>query len=331
MADNLLDQLRDLALRIQIEPKQGIGRAATVDSVITVLSNLNKSYVNYLKVALEKQGITNDTTDVATLDKLLLEHMKLRIVDLNFGSFEASVAPPIVAEPAPLFAESVSAFERDTFREFKTLVGENFTDSRVLTSVSERFDERERASIFRPLFKVPGSGYRVNLKDRSDKVYRTIVRPSKEKMRFYVPKLTQPEVAEPTGKTVRAYIQLAGDDERLTAKNIVKVHHLAEVDPATIPITFKEMTFDSFYVEFHSPLIGEVTLDEQQYFVTNDDLDITVWGDSRTEAEDAFRFAIFALYRNFYFEQDESKLSPGARELKAHLFRITKTTNFDAG
>jgi hypothetical protein len=59
------------------------------------------------------------------------------------------------------------------------------------------------------------------------------------------------------------------------------------------------------------------------YVIQNEELDITVWGESREEAEDSFAFTFHSLYQNFATEID-SKLSKDAKSLKENLLKTVK-------
>ena len=54
-------------------------------------------------------------------------------------------------------------------------------------------------------------------------------------------------------------------------------------------------------------------------------LDLTVWGATLAEAEDALAFGFFSLYQNYYLE-DDANLAPDAVELKARLHRLILET-----
>ena len=50
----MLDELRDIAFRFQIDPNKTVGHAARISSVISVLSNINQSFQNFLEVEFFK-------------------------------------------------------------------------------------------------------------------------------------------------------------------------------------------------------------------------------------------------------------------------------------
>jgi hypothetical protein len=62
---------------------------------------------------------------------------------------------------------------------------------------------------------------------------------------------------------------------------------------------------------------------DENYTITNQILDITTWGESLEEAQDAFSFSFYALYENFYNENSE-KLSSKAIKVKEKLHNLIK-------
>jgi hypothetical protein len=76
-------------------------------------------------------------------------------------------------------------------------------------------------------------------------------------------------------------------------------------------------------------LDSAVSFEEGNYIITNGLLDITVWGKTRDEAEDAFAFAFHALYENFANEKDKN-LSPDANALKRTLQKIVGRTTLNS-
>ena len=50
----MLDKLRDIAIRFQIDPELTVGHAAKVTTVIKVLTEMNKSFSNFLEVEFLK-------------------------------------------------------------------------------------------------------------------------------------------------------------------------------------------------------------------------------------------------------------------------------------
>jgi len=70
-------------------------------------------------------------------------------------------------------------------------------------------------------------------------------------------------------------------------------------------------------------LDNQVTYEDDNFIIRNDEFDITVWGQTRDKAQEAFGFTFHALYKNYMLEKDEN-LSDKAVELKNKLKLIIK-------
>ncbi len=79
---------------------------------------------------------------------------------------------------------------------------------------------------------------------------------------------------------------------------------------------------DRIYV-LSRKIISEVTYEDNNFIVRNDEFDITAWGQTRDKALEAFAFTFDALYKNYALEKDEN-LSDKAIELKNKLKSIIK-------
>jgi len=72
-------------------------------------------------------------------------------------------------------------------------------------------------------------------------------------------------------------------------------------------------------------LNGIVTFEAGNYSIFNKLLDITVWGKTRDDAEEAFAFAFHSLYENFA-KEDDKNLTSNARRLKKILRQLVVNT-----
>ena len=64
---------------------------------------------------------------------------------------------------------------------------------------------------------------------------------------------------------------------------------------------------------------------EEVFVIRCEALDLTVWGQTLTEAEEALAFGFYSLYQNYYLEADE-QLAPDAQRLKALLHTLILDT-----
>lgn len=70
-------------------------------------------------------------------------------------------------------------------------------------------------------------------------------------------------------------------------------------------------------------LDNQVTYEENNFIIRNEEFDITAWGQTRDKALEAFAFTFDALYKNYALEKDEN-LSDKAITLKNKLKSIIK-------
>ncbi len=89
----------------------------------------------------------------------------------------------------------------------------------------------------------------------------------------------------------------------------------------TYPYRPQYLSFNGSNYILHKKLDSNVAFEEGQFIITNDLLDITVWGKTRDEAEEAFAFTFHSLFENFAKESDKN-LSPKARRLKKTLMNL---------
>ncbi|WP_375417724.1 hypothetical protein [uncultured Hymenobacter sp.] len=64
---------------------------------------------------------------------------------------------------------------------------------------------------------------------------------------------------------------------------------------------------------------------EDLFIIRCEALDLTVWGQTLTEAEDALAFSFYSHYQSYYLEADE-ELAPDAQRLKALLHMLILDT-----
>lgn len=64
---------------------------------------------------------------------------------------------------------------------------------------------------------------------------------------------------------------------------------------------------------------------EDLFIIRCESLDLTVWGQTLTEAEEALAFSFYSLYQNYYLAADD-QLAPDALGLKARLHTLILET-----
>lgn len=94
--------------------------------------------------------------------------------------------------------------------------------------------------------------------------------------------------------------------------------------PATFPVTLHHVVrqidvlrHDQLVFILARKLETEVSF-EDLFIIRCETLDLTVWGQTLTEAEEALAFSFYSLYQNYYLAADD-QLAPDALRLKSSL------------
>jgi hypothetical protein len=325
----MISSLKDIAFRIHIEPLKTVEHAAKVDTVIKVLSEIVKSYNNYLEIEFFKNDSFKKVYDEKNrVLETLRNELKLLIVDLNFSSFEAALAPNVLETSSPLFKHEVQEWKKETYVNYRDFViMGDYNNSDYLQEAVKRYSDEERLKIYQPLFCSVGDGkeYRLNIKDQSHKTIHTIYQPERGKFDIYVPKiLTDKE--PPVYSTAQVYLKLkkGGDTPKLTRGNVKEILYYEELEHETYPFKPDIINYNGKVFILNKKLDCQVEFEDKYYVIKNNELDILVWGQTREEVEEAFRFSFYSLYLSYSLEGDEN-LSNEAQELKRKLSNIIKS------
>lgn len=323
----MIENLKDIAIRIHIDPLKTVEHAAKVETVIKVLSDIHQSYNNYLEIEFFKN---EEFRKIYESNKKVLETIKeelgLLVVDLSFNSFEAALAPDILELQSPIFKDEVLEWKRATFDVYKDIIiSDDYENADYLHKVAERYNDEERIKIFKPLFSSFGDGkeYKVNIKDTNHNILKTLVQPEKSKG-FYIPKLTSERLDTTEYSTVQVFVKIKKQDEfNLNRRNLKEILYHEELEHDTYPFKPELVKFQEtiFVLNMHLECIVEY--EDDIYIIKNEELDLIVWGKTRKEVENAFNFSFYSLYTNYYLEID-SKLSFEAIILKNKLREIIK-------
>ncbi len=321
----MLDDLRKIAFKFQIEPEKTVGHAARVSSVISVLANLNLSFKNYLEVEFSRNSdfVKAYDNNNKTLESLQ-DDLELLLVDLKFGSFEASAAPNVIFTPT-LFIDKVDTWKKDAFTNYKeNILYGDFDNQKYLKKIEKQYSPFERNKIFKPLFQATSSdkSYKVKLLDKKSK--KVLKKPEGALHDFYVPKVVRNSSPKSEFKTVQIFAKVKKEGNELDfSKKIKHVYYFEELEYETYPFKPTNITYlDTIYI-LYQQLNCKVDYEENMYLIHNDDFNLTVWGESREEVENSFSFAFHALYQNYALEVEE-KLSSEAKQLKVKLLSIVK-------
>ena len=114
----LLAELRQIALRFQIDPRGTVGHAASLTSIVEVFTKLSESYRAFLRIEAGKSEVVRSAEPSKDLLDAAIKQTELLLVDVAYGSLEAVVAPakPESEGQGQLFD---TPFVDDVFPSFK--------------------------------------------------------------------------------------------------------------------------------------------------------------------------------------------------------------------
>lgn len=323
----MLEELRRIAFRFQIDPQQTAGHSARLSSVITVLNNFNTSFLNFIEIEFLKNDKFRAVYEKSpkVLDGIKKE-LELLIVDLKFSSFEAAVASSIV-EPPSLFTTDIDEWKRHAFSEYKkNILFGNFEEPKYMNQVIDKYTPEERNRIYKPLFTAAASErpFRLFLLDAKGKKLN-LRQPDKCFTDLYFPKKEKVRKEKTVYRFAKIYAKIGGKDAStdLSKKDIKKVLLIEEMEHGTYPYNPDIIKYEEKLYVLHEKLDCKVIFENQVYFMTFKPLQISAWGATREEAEAAFNFSFHALYQNFALESDDA-LSQEAISLKNKLLTSVK-------
>lgn len=325
----MIEKLKDIAFRIHINPLKTVEHAAKVETVVKVLSDIYQSYNNFLEIEFLKNDEFRKAyeSNKKVLDTIR-EELSLLVVDLNFSSFEAALAPNLIELQSPIFKNEVLEWKRETFSDYKDIIiCGDYENANYLHKVAKRYDNIERTKIFKPLFSSFGDGkdYNVNIKDKNHKILRTLVQPQKNK-EFYIPRLVDERLEVPQYSTIQVFakVKKQGNQFKLNQKNLKEIFYIEELAHDTYPFKPELIKFQETIFVLNKAIECVVEFEDENYVIKSEELDLIVWGETRKEAEEAFNFSFYSLFKNYYLEND-SKLSDEAILLKDKLKKIIKS------
>ena len=133
------------------------------------------------------------------------------------------------------------------------------------------------------------------------------------------------KLPEPEYRTVQFYAQIRKGEQGfiLAKKNIKQIYYFEELEHETYPYKPNTIAFENTVYILNKRLDCQVEFEDDMYVIQNSEFDITVWGETREEAEYSVGFTFHSLYQNFALEND-NKLSEKAKLLKNNLLTTVK-------
>ena len=330
----LLEELKKIAINFQIKPIDSGENVVSVDTLIKVLSDIKKSFYHFAEFEFLNNRVYSKYLEKnPKLLQQFLDDFQLMIVDAKIGSYQSALAPDVTQKQDPFFKDDVLEFKRTTFENYKDDVAFlDYQDQKVINSVVAKYPEEHRVKFYRPFLDAVSEEkkYNIFLLDAKDRPQRKIIAPDLLRKKQLIPviKQSKPEQQE---QLIRGYFRISSDGKKIELKksNIRKIYDLEILDHDTYPYKPDTIRFEHHTFVLNEKLHCEVDFEEDQYFIINNELDITVWGDNREEVENAFCFSFYSLYKNYAEESDEN-LSPSALEFKKKLLLLIKAHHNEA-
>ena len=321
----MIEQLKDIAFRIYINPLNTVEHAAKLDTVIKVLSDIRESYNNYLEIEFLRNENFKKIYDE---DKKVLERIKanlgLLVVDLKYSSFEAALAPNFKDFNLSLFDDEVNNWKQDVYCGYKdNIISGDYDNEKYLQQIAKKYNEKERSKIFKPLFNSfsDGKEYEVILKDKNNNQIKILQQSEKSKL-FYVSKPEKSKSQDTDYNIVQLFAKVRKDDKNYKV-NLRNILYSEKLEHDTYPFKPDLIKYQNKIFVLNKNLDCVVEFEEGNYFIKNNELDIIVWGETRKEVEEAFSFSFYSIYLNYYDEED-TKLSDESILFKKELRKLIK-------
>ena len=322
--------LKDIAIRLRIEPARTAGRIVPVKTVIHVLNKITESYTNFLSIEfLKKDDFKKVYDQKPEALKSILSDLQLNVVDLSFNSFEVAIAPNIFDPNVTIFSDDINDWKVGIYYQYKDDILEgDFTHGKYMNAIEEHYSDDERRKIYDPLFKSVGDqrSYKVQLLNADRKHVRTIVKPDNAISGFYTAGAPKP-TDKPELKTVQFYAKVEADDPGNPFKkaNIKKFLYHETLEHDTYPFKPKTIRADNFIYVLKEDLECNVEYKGRNYIISYPPLDILVKKESRSEAEEAFHLAFHTMYVD-YEKEENNNLNKKATDQKTTLLSIIDQT-----
>lgn len=301
MKNEELNELRDIAFEITIDPNNPL-HAASAEDVVKVLSAYINSYKSYLTVKIQSENKSQE--EVAEI----IRDTKLMVVDTDFNSFHSSLAPYNPNNPSTM----------TVFNNYKSEILEadmdNYGD---LKRLRDDYTKEQLHAIYNPIFAVTSRNY--SLKIKTNKTgERKVNKPRKEFETYFKPTKTK-IIKESEDKLFQVVVQ-AADINSFSKKDII---YSSILEHETYPLSLDRIKSNEKTIYLHDTINCMVEYSDDLYFITYKDLNIEVWGETREDAEQAFKFTFYSLVVN-YAEEDDSNLTNDAILLKNKLITMIR-------
>ena len=328
---DVLSSQRASALKLHIIPVEVGQEAALASTIAKILGDIISSYESFLLAEFLKNSTFEAAFDLNPhVFDSIKQNLALRAVDLNFASCDVLLAPTLSEDTPELFNNEVREWEREIFSVYRDeIINTDLNNTVVMERISERYTPKQRADIFRPIMSMIGDGSKYTIDvGKGNLAEKRLRKPNKEVIRVYVPKMPLDSIEAPNEKNVVAYLQVRTNDEGtldFSRKGIRHVYYVEETEKDVYPYRPDSLRYDGYVFILNRKLLTQIVFEEGLFFINSEELDMTVWGESREGAEEAFAFAFYSLYLNYCMEEDEN-LSVGGQTMKIFLQSLIQST-----
>jgi hypothetical protein len=112
--------------------------------------------------------------------------------------------------------------------------------------------------------------------------------------------------------------------EKFSIEDLTNLREIARYKDDTYPYAPTVLEYGKSKIILNKPLNCFAETDGEIIILRNDEFDITVWGNSREEAEKEMQEYFIVLYKGYYLNSP-SKQSEGAKELGKSLHEIVRS------
>jgi hypothetical protein len=329
----IIEKLRQQAIYLKLEPKVDIG--VELITLLQVLNGVNSSYKSFIETHFINSYGKRKKNYLEKLLKGIFKDFSLKVVDLDYASFGAALAPNTLSFSSDLSnINDILNWKRDTFQQYKDDVfTQDLNDPSFLKSIEKKYNDVERYKIYKPLTSFLGrnkkADYKIKIGDHSKKYDKVLPFVKDESIKILTPKQIV-KVNDDAERIFQAYFTTTDELDLFNQKNIKvkRIHAYKELDKPTYPFIVEEIQYENLHFKLNTILECNVEFVDDEYVISYPELDIQVWGDNREVAEDAFCFAFYSLYETFVKAKD-SKLTKKALSLKSKLKALIENIKED--
>ena len=128
-----------------------------------------------------------------------------------------------------------------------------------------------------------------------------------------------------SAKNLLGYFKILTDGTTIEVKplSVKQENEFDILQHYAYPFSPNTIRFENHTFVLNKKIVCTVDYQDDIYFISYDNLDISVWGTSREDAEEAFAFTFYSVYQNYCCEKDAA-LSRKAQEMKRKLLALIR-------